>query len=92
MCDRYLAGAELTADQVATAAVAGMSRGQLHVVVGRRAKLYARLKRLAPGWLIDRVGRLAQKQLLAPSESVTEKTDTSSRPSPLPFATTPETP
>jgi short-subunit dehydrogenase len=59
MCDRYLAGAELTADQVATAAIAGMTRGQLYVVVGRRAKLYARLKRLAPAWLIDRVGRLS---------------------------------
>jgi short-subunit dehydrogenase len=87
MCDRYLAGAELTADQVAATAIAGMARGQLYVVVGRRAKLYARLKRIAPAWLIDRVGRLAQQQLLANSDPIISTIESS----PLPCATTAET-
>lgn len=92
MCNRYLAGAELTADQVAIAAIEGMKRGQLYVVVGRRAKLYARLKRLAPAWLIDRVGRMAHQQLLSRSELSADLDKCCTQTHPLPFATTPETP
>lgn len=82
MCDRYLAGAELTPDQVARAALAGISQGQLYVVVGRRAKWYARLKRLAPAWLIDKVGRLANDRM--ESSDVPPLAIVGDPPSPLP--------
>lgn len=81
LCEGYLARAELTAVEVAVAALDGIERGSLYVVVGRRAKLYSRLKRLAPAWLIDRVGRLAQRQWQAACSPAT----------PLPHTPAPET-
>lgn len=63
ICDKFVAASKITAEQVAREALAGAIRGQLHVVVGGRAKLYWRLKRLAPQWLVDRVGRQAINEL-----------------------------
>ncbi|WP_442485418.1 SDR family NAD(P)-dependent oxidoreductase [Aeoliella sp. SH292] len=63
ICDKFVAASKITAEQVAREALAGAARGQLHVVVGGRAKLYWRLKRLAPQWLVDRVGRQAAGEL-----------------------------
>ncbi len=91
MCEHYLAGAELTPDQVAAAAIAAITAGRLYVVVGRRAKWYARLKRLAPTWLIDKVGRLAADRM---KSSVTSPTaaEPTARPTPLPYPPHAETP
>src|SRR5690606_42096753 len=59
LCERYVAGAELSADRVASEAIAALAAGRLYAVVGGRAKRYAWLKRLAPAWLIDRVAQKA---------------------------------
>src|SRR5690606_42133766 len=48
LCERYVAGAELSADRVASEAIAALAAGRLYAVVGGRAKRYAWLKRLAP--------------------------------------------
>lgn len=63
LCNKFVAASKITADEVAREALTGAARGQLHVVVGGRAKLYWRLKRLAPQWLVDRVGRRAVEEL-----------------------------
>lgn len=62
LCQNFLASSKITADQVAREALDGALRGHLYVVVGTRSKWYARIKRLAPQWLIDNVGRRAVEE------------------------------
>ena len=46
--EKLMRSAQITADGVATAALAGSERGRLYVVLGRRARWLWRLKRWAP--------------------------------------------
>lgn len=59
LCRQFVENSRITPEQVASEALRGATRGKLYVVVGGRAKLYWHLKRFAPQWLIDLVGRRA---------------------------------
>ncbi len=59
----YLDEAVLAPDDVARAGLHGFARNLPHVVVGRRARWYWTLKRLAPGRTIDRVASVALRRI-----------------------------
>lgn len=62
ICQKFLENSQITPKLVAEQAIRGAERRQLYVVVGKRSKLYWRLKRMAPQWLIDKVARKAVKE------------------------------
>jgi len=62
ICQKFLESSQITPEAVAQQAIRGAERGKLYVVVGTRSKLYWRLKRLAPQWLIDKVARRAVEE------------------------------
>lgn len=69
VCQQFVAASKITAEQVASEALRAAERGRLYAIVGRRSRWYWRLKRLAPQWLIDLVGRQAIRALQpAPAE------------------------
>jgi NAD(P)-dependent dehydrogenase (short-subunit alcohol dehydrogenase family) len=53
----YTEHAGFTADDVADAAIRAMHRGQLYVVVGRKARWYWRMKRLMPQTFLNLIAR-----------------------------------
>ncbi len=59
LCQQFVETSRITPAQVAAEALHGAARRRLYVVVGGRSKLYWRLKRFAPQWLIGKVGRRA---------------------------------
>ena len=69
LCQQFAAQSKITADQVAQQALDGAARGRLYVVVGGRAKWYWRIKRLAPQWLMNQIGRRAARELQLDSRS-----------------------
>lgn len=62
ICQKFLESSQITPAAVAQQALRGAAARKLYVVVGRRSKLYWRLKRLAPQWLIDKVARRAVEE------------------------------
>ena len=64
---RYMAGAELSPEQVAEQALAAAAKGQTHAVIGKRARRFAWLKRMAPSFVLNQVAKRARQQLGLPT-------------------------
>jgi short-subunit dehydrogenase len=63
LTNHYVAETTLSPDDVADAAVRGMRRGDLYVVVGNRERWYWRAKRLVPATFLRRVARRVRHDL-----------------------------
>jgi NAD(P)-dependent dehydrogenase (short-subunit alcohol dehydrogenase family) len=61
MADRQMAQSRLTAEQVADLTIRAMHRRKLYVLPGLRAKMFWRLKRMAPQGFMDRVAAAYRK-------------------------------
>ncbi len=59
----YMRRSKFTADDVAEATVQGMYRRKLYVVLGRKARIYWRIKRLFPMLFLNTVSRAYQGKL-----------------------------
>lgn len=62
-CERFVQHAELTPEGVAEQALKGVAQRRPYLVIGRRARLYSWLKRIAPGWLLGRLAARAEAEL-----------------------------
>jgi short-subunit dehydrogenase len=61
IAETYTRNAEFTADDVVVQTMRAIDRKKLYVILGFRARIAARLKRLAPAWFLRVVARTFEK-------------------------------